>query len=70
MTARELRFRDGFDWKRVAWGRPDSPRRSLCSYCHGALSEVPLMLWREDGSAASFCDECLEKWVISAVATK
>jgi hypothetical protein len=66
MTAAKLRFRDGFDWRRVAWGKPDSPVRSLCSYCHGRLPEVPLMLWKEDGSAASFCDGCVEQWVISA----
>lgn len=58
----QLRFKDGF-WNDVAWGRPDSPRRELCAKCHGGLSEVPLMLWREDGSAISLCDECVERWV-------
>jgi hypothetical protein len=47
----------------VAWGRQDSPVRKLCAICHGALPEVPLMLWRADGSAASFCEECIEKWI-------
>jgi hypothetical protein len=62
MTAK-LRFRDGFDWKRVAWGRPDSPVRDLCAYCHGKLPEVPLMLWNDEGYCISFCDDCVEKWI-------
>lgn len=64
----ELRFKPEFNWRRVAWGRPDSPQRPLCSYCHGALPEVPLMLFREDGACVSFCDECLGRWVTSEVA--
>lgn len=67
MTAR-LQFKPGFDWRRVAWGRSDSPVRKLCAYCHGALPEVPLMLWREDDSAISLCDECVKQWVTSEVA--
>jgi hypothetical protein len=59
----QLKFRDGFDWQRVAWGRPDSPRRNLCSYCHGALPECPLMMWKDDGSAVQFCDDCVDKWI-------
>ena len=58
MEAPKLRVREGFNWRRVAWGKPDSPVRSLCCYCHGALPKVPLMLWREDGSAIAFCDAC------------
>jgi hypothetical protein len=45
---------------KIVWGKPDSPRRALCAVCHGALPEVPLMLWKEDGSGASFCDDCAE----------
>jgi hypothetical protein len=55
---RGLRFKPGFDQKRLTWGKPDSPPRPLCSCCHGALPEVPLMMWRNDGSAISFCDDC------------
>jgi hypothetical protein len=58
----QFKFREGF-WEKVAWGRPDSPQRPICSCCHGALPEVPLMLWREDLSALQLCDECVEKWV-------
>jgi hypothetical protein len=61
----KLKFRDGFDWRRVAWGRPDSPVRPLCSYCHGELPEVPLMLWHDDGSAMQLCDDCVDQWVTS-----
>ena len=47
-----------FDWRRVAWGAPDSPRRLLCSYCAGKLPEVPLMLSKPSGALAQFCDDC------------
>jgi hypothetical protein len=53
---------DRFDWRRVAWGHPDSPVRPFCAYCSTFLPQdsVPLMLWREDGAAARFCDKCAE----------
>jgi hypothetical protein len=59
-----IRARPGFDWGRVAWGAPDSPRRELCSYCHGKIDddEVPLMVWKPNGAMAQFCDRCIEKW--------
>jgi hypothetical protein len=57
-----LKFRTGFDWRKVTWGRPDSVSTAICSYCHGALPEAPLMLWRQDGSAMQLCDDCVEKW--------
>ena len=50
--------------EKVSWGRPDSPIRNLCALCHGALPDVPLMLWADDGSGASFCDECTDKLVV------
>lgn len=54
----------GFDWSRVAWGRPDSPVSAVCSYCFAAIGEndIPLRLSSEDGHAAQFCDACMEKW--------
>jgi hypothetical protein len=58
-----LVFRDGMP--PIAWGRPDSPRRDLCAVCHGALPDVPLMMWKSDGSAASFCDACVDRWITS-----
>lgn len=67
MTAR-LQFRDGFDWRKVTWSRPDSATPAICSCCSGALPEVPLMLFREDSSAVSLCDTCIERWVTSEVA--
>lgn len=47
----------------VCWGRPDSPRRPFCGRCHAYLSEheVPVMLWRRDGSAISLCDSCFAR---------
>jgi hypothetical protein len=60
----KLKAKPGFDWGRVAWGRPDSPVRPLCAYCHAAIDEeaVPLMMWKPDGSMAQFCDDCIETW--------
>lgn len=46
---------------KINWGRPDSPTRPICAICHGPLPEVPLMLWKADGSGASLCDECVEQ---------
>ena len=62
MTA--IKAKPGFDWGRVAWGAPDSPRRELCSYCHAKFTEdeVPMMLFKSDGSLAQFCDYCLHEW--------
>jgi hypothetical protein len=43
-----LQPKAGFDWRKVTWGRPDSPRSALCSYCSAAIPEydVPLMMQR------------------------
>jgi len=59
-----IKPKPGFDWNRVAWGTPDSPRRELCSYCHGKIGadDVPLMFWKSDGSMAQFCDRCMQEW--------
>ena len=56
--------KDGFEWRRVTWGRPDSPRSVLCSYCSAAIGEddVPLIMWKGDGHAAQFCDACQARW--------
>lgn len=54
----------GFDWSKVKWGGPDEPLRETCSYCEAPIDEeaVPLILWKEDGSGAVFCDDCGQKW--------
>lgn len=62
----KLKFKDDFDWRRVTWGRPDSISTAICSYCHGALPEVPLMLWNAQGACIQLCDACVEQWVTSA----
>jgi hypothetical protein len=56
----KLRVMSGFDWSRVAWGRPDSPMRPLCAYCAGKIDDddIPLMIWKDDGSCAQFCEKC------------
>jgi len=63
MKTHTIRPRPGFEWGRVAWGRPDSPPRPLCSYCHDKIDEdEPLMLWKPDRSMAQFCERCIERW--------
>jgi hypothetical protein len=57
----KLKFRE--DMPPLSWGRPDSPRRALCSVCHAALPEVPLMMWDEEGACVQFCDDCVERWI-------
>jgi hypothetical protein len=60
----KLEPRPGFDWNHVAWGKPDSPRSALCSYCSAGIGEddVPLILWSENGYAAQFCAACQATW--------
>ena len=60
----QLEPKPGFDWDRVTWGRPDSPRSALCSYCSAVIreDEVPLIMWKGDGHAAQFCDACMKQW--------
>ena len=59
-----LKPTDDFDWSRVAWGKPDSPRSRFCSYCFAVIPDdaVPLMLWKDDGHAAQFCDACCRRY--------
>jgi hypothetical protein len=59
----KLNFRPGMP--PISWGRPDSPPRPLCSICHGPLPEVPLIMWKTDCSSASFCDQCVEDWIVA-----
>jgi hypothetical protein len=60
----KLEPKPGFDWGHVAWGRPDSPRSVLCSYCSARIGkdDMPLRLWQADGHAAQFCDHCQRRW--------
>jgi hypothetical protein len=54
MTEFKLELRPGFDWRLVAWGRPDSPVSGLCSYCRTGIGpdDVPLIMWNDEGYAA------------------
>jgi hypothetical protein len=59
-----LRPKDGFVWMKIQWGAPDQVRTVFCSYCDQPLDDesVPLILWREDGWCAEFCDACQRDW--------
>lgn len=58
----------GFDPMRLNWGGPDEPVSHACSYCDAEIPEdaVPLRIWREDGWAAVFCDDCVARWLTVA----
>lgn len=53
-------FKPEFKPERLVWSKPDSPPPVICSYCSGALPEVPLTMWKDDGAAISFCDDCVK----------
>lgn len=59
-----LKPKKGFDWSHVTWGRPDSPRSVLCSYCSATIPEesVPLIMWNAESYAAQFCTACQRRW--------
>lgn len=59
-----LKPRPGFDWNHISWGRPDSPRSALCSYCSAMIGsdDVPLILTCDSGFVAQFCNGCMSKW--------
>lgn len=59
MTRLRVRLKPGIE-RELAWGRPDSPQRSLCSKCHGSLPTVPLVMWASDGSAIQLCNGCVK----------
>lgn len=65
-TSREtaLVARPGFDWGRVKWAGAKEPQPDVCSYCDVILDEddVPLRMWKPDGSAVAFCDGCAKRW--------
>jgi hypothetical protein len=54
----------GFNWLQVGWGGPDEPAAEECSYCGEPIPEetVPLILFRDDGWCARFCDACMVTW--------
>jgi len=59
-----LEPRDGFNWSRVIWSRPDASPSVLCSYCSAVLPEhaVPLILFKAAGDTAQFCRDCQVRW--------
>jgi len=61
MTQLRMTIREGAP--PIAWGKPDSPIRMLCGMCHGALPDVPLMMWDQAGRGVPLCDGCVERWI-------
>jgi hypothetical protein len=59
-----LKPKPGFDWNHISWGKPDSVRSALCSYCSAGIAEgsVPLILSTGAGYTAQFCDDCQRRW--------
>jgi hypothetical protein len=59
----QLRPKEGFEWDRLTWGRPDSVPTVLCSYCSASIGDddAPLILWTGDGWSVRFCRECGER---------
>jgi hypothetical protein len=52
--------RRGFRPSLIAWAGPMERPPERCSYCGDALPDVPVRVWKMDGSAAAFCDPCSE----------
>jgi hypothetical protein len=52
----------GFDGSHIVWSAPDAPQPVICSYCSDGLPEVPLMMCKESGACALFCDTCARRW--------
>ena len=60
----QIRPLTGFDWQRVLWERPHEMPAPECSYCGLTIGEddIPLMMFRYDGSACRFCNPCARRW--------
>jgi hypothetical protein len=52
---------------KIMWSPPDGKVAPLCSFadCCGPLPEVPLLLFRDDGSMANFCNACAAKLIVT-----
>ena len=59
-----IKPKPGFEWSRVTWSAPEGRIPPLCSYCFAPIAEgdVPLMLWKQNGAMAQFCERCGERW--------
>jgi hypothetical protein len=59
-----LKPKEGFDWAKLTWGRPDSVPTVLCSYCSASIAEddVPLIMSNDKGWTVRFCDKCVKRW--------
>lgn len=50
-------------WARITWSGPKARPPAVCSVCSGALPDVPMMLWKENGACAAFCDTCAKEFI-------
>jgi hypothetical protein len=60
-----LRFKPGFNIKRLTWSRPDSKIAPFCSVCfrHIADGDGPLMMWNSAGACIQLCEKCTEEYL-------
>jgi hypothetical protein len=63
-VAVEIKPIPAFEWRKLTWGRPDSPPSVLCSYCSAVIPEddVPLILSNAEGWTVRFCLQCMKKY--------
>jgi hypothetical protein len=63
LLTKTLRFKSGFDHRKLTWSRPDSRIVPFCSNCfrHIPDDDVPLMMWDDKGACVQFCDDCAGK---------
>ena len=57
------------DPARLIWGGPKERVTQTCSVigCGVAFTcdDVPLRMWKDDGSAIALCDVCVDRYVVS-----
>lgn len=65
-----LETKPGFDWARISWSLSEWPAAETCSYCRAPIpqDEIPLIVWRDEGQCARFCDACVANWIVLRMA--
>ena len=60
-----MRLRLKIDSMAINWSAPAETPPERCSVCEAPFTEddVPTSVWSSEGWAASFCDDCVEKYI-------